>query len=36
MSKSSNSKDTDELCPMCQRLKSKPTHEEMLTCLEKL
>lgn len=31
-----NSKDNDELCPMCHRLKSKHTPEEMLACSRKL
>lgn len=30
------SKDTDELCPMCHRPKSKHTPEEMLACSRKL
>ncbi len=36
MSEPSNSKDTDELCPICKRLKSKHTPEEMLACSQKL
>lgn len=30
------SKDSDEICPMCKRPKSKHTNEEMLACSKKL
>jgi len=36
MSEPSKDKNADELCPMCQRPKSKHTPEEMLTCSQKL
>lgn len=36
MSEPSNSKDIDELCPMCHRLKNKHTPEEILICSKKL
>ena len=30
------SKDSDEICPMCERPKSKHANEEMLACSRKL
>ena len=29
-------KDVEEICPMCKRLKSKHTHEELLACTRKM
>lgn len=36
MSEPPKDKNADELCPMCQRPKSKHTPEEMLACSRKL
>lgn len=36
MAEPPKSKDSDEICSMCQRPKSKHTNEEMLTCSKKL
>ncbi|MCV0401335.1 MAG: hypothetical protein K5777_05090 [Nitrosopumilus sp.] len=36
MSESPKSSSGDEICPMCKRMKSKHTNEEMLSCSRKL
>ena len=36
MSEPPKSKDADEICSICQRLKSKHSPEEMLACSQKL
>jgi hypothetical protein len=36
MNKSSKPKDVDEICPMCNRPKSKHTSEEMNACMKKM
>jgi len=36
MTEPSKPKDTDEVCPMCKRPKSRHTSEEMLACDRKM